>query len=1363
MSHFVFAIPLQRDDLFEAPTRNQYVIENVYNLRDLKIQLQDLQISVREQGADCVINGGFDVIFSLLGEFNTGATSDMKQKGIEIVKNGLNSLVDQLAVFLQSTGSQLPEDERVEHLNKFKMLLYLTCQLVQKVENEQSIYDPVTGGKAKGNKKKSRDDDAPGNWEFDRPRIISLIYNLLQLNLNQLFEPPIIEDEVLDIIGFTLFKVCENPNIALVKCKDLRLSIIQVLGTMNKKFNYTHSCCLQFTQQLKQHEHLISVFSQATDIIVKEYGCTGMVMELVREISRVDMKDMSRDTSSTRHYSNFLFEMAEKCPQQIISCVSLLTCHLDGDTHYSMRKCVLGVFGEIVIKVLTSEEMTESDREDRDNFLDCLENHIHDVHAHVRSHVLQTWGKLCVNKCIPLARQHQLLGMVTGRLQDKSSNVRKGAVQLLTALLQGNPFAAKLQTEDLQENLLEEQEKLKKLEEAAPPPPPTQNPDNEDEGEDGEQGAVVLPTQSEEIVKQKLLIQYLTDCVKFSKIIQESLPVVAQLLGSKQATDILEAIDFFVSAFEFGLVNAMIGVRKMLALIWSQETQVRDAVVSAYKKLYVNIDASNPRSAALTVAKNLIALVRISTIGEITSLEKLIGELVASKDLGKALFTVLWEYFTGVLPDSNPESARSAITLLRMCACSEVSIITANIQVIIDHGLGDKYGEDYELAQLCCLALLKIVPSKLKQDDPDSPQKFKSDHLLFEKLEKLIVTGLSNKANRNYMPMARAALKVIYQLGEGPDILVEHYIRRITEELNANLPEMGDGKIEAFKVRRVCFLIGEVAINQLNYLDVNVFTELKRRNYLREAKAEKEKRKAAEKKQKRQSMMRATALGTPMGNAAEEEDMGVMGAEADDAEAEFIQQVTEKEILSGDSLLAKFEPLLVSICSNPVRYQDRDTRTAAAMALCKFMLMSSEFADNHLRLVFTMLEKETEPVTRANIIIALGDLSVRFPNNVEPWTPKMYARLHDQSYQVRYNTLTVLTHLIFNDMIKVKGQISDIAFCIVDKEDKISMRAKLFFSELAKKGNTLYNVMPDIVSRLSDPEVGVKEDDFRIIMKYIIGLIEKDKLLESLVEKLCHRFRATRTKRQWRDISYCLSLFPYSDKSFKKLGENFNCWGDKLHEDQVYESIQVILASVRKGTGRGVGMAGVNREGLKQALEELEAKVQEARDKGVEDHTTDRRAREARGGKKGEDEFSPDKTKKKRKKADNDDDTSDEEEENDDTAAQGKRRESTRHTRKAIVEESDSSPEKEERRSRRNDREDMEVEKTRKRIATTDEEEEEEVTENADKSRKSSRKKTLDDSEPEAGNVRKSSRRNVASSDQDESTDRQSARKSKRR
>ena len=39
--------------------------------------------------------------------------------------------------------------------------------------------------------------------------------------------------------------------------------------------------------------------------------------------------------------------------------------------------------------------------------------------------------------------------------------------------------------------------------------------------------------------------------------------------------------------------------------------------------------------------------------------------------------------------------------------------------------------------------------------------------------------------------------------------------------------------------------------------------------------------------------------------------------------------------------------------------------------------MSSEFAEKHLQLLFTVLEKSVEPVIRANLIIALGDMSFR--------------------------------------------------------------------------------------------------------------------------------------------------------------------------------------------------------------------------------------------------------------------------------------------------------------------------------------------------------------------------------------------------
>ena len=81
MSHFTFVIPLNRDDLFEAPTRNQYTVENVYSTRDIKIKLSDSLLGVQQQGAGYMLGEGFDIIFSLITEYHKSATNDMKQQG----------------------------------------------------------------------------------------------------------------------------------------------------------------------------------------------------------------------------------------------------------------------------------------------------------------------------------------------------------------------------------------------------------------------------------------------------------------------------------------------------------------------------------------------------------------------------------------------------------------------------------------------------------------------------------------------------------------------------------------------------------------------------------------------------------------------------------------------------------------------------------------------------------------------------------------------------------------------------------------------------------------------------------------------------------------------------------------------------------------------------------------------------------------------------------------------------------------------------------------------------------------------------------------------------------------------------------
>jgi condensin complex subunit 1 len=88
------------------------------------------------------------------------------------------------------------------------------------------------------------------------------------------------------------------------------------------------------------------------------------------------------------------------------------------------------------------------------------------------------------------------------------------------------------------------------------------------------------------------------------------------------------------------------------------------------------------------------------------------------------------------------------------------------------------------------------------------------------------------------------------------------------------------------------------------------------------------------------------------------------------------------------------------------------------------MSVSSSLCEQYLPLLFTTLRDEKISSVRISIVISLGDLCFRFPNSLEPWTQHIYSRLNDDDASLRYNVLTVLTHLVLNDMIKIKGQVS---------------------------------------------------------------------------------------------------------------------------------------------------------------------------------------------------------------------------------------------------------------------------------------------------------------------------------------------------
>lgn len=148
------------------------------------------------------------------------------------------------------------------------------------------------------------------------------------------------------------------------------------------------------------------------------------------------------------------------------------------------------------------------------------------------------------------------------------------------------------------------------------------------------------------------------------------------------------------------------------------------------------------------------------------------------------------------------------------------------------------------------------------------------------------------------------------------------------------------------------------------------------------------------------------------------------------------------------------------------------------------MLISSKFCENKVQLLFTILEKSPSIELQCLILMHCTDLLTRFPNIVEPWTPRIYSMLKHPEVAVRKIAFFTLSNLVLRDMIKVRSHISEMAACMYDTSQEIADMCKVFFGRLAQKDNNLVNLIPDILSQLIKIEE-LSDENLRNILKYV--------------------------------------------------------------------------------------------------------------------------------------------------------------------------------------------------------------------------------------------------------------------------------------
>uniref|UniRef100_A0A670ZQ92 Condensin complex subunit 1 n=1 Tax=Pseudonaja textilis TaxID=8673 RepID=A0A670ZQ92_PSETE len=1281
-----FHLPLSPADLLRSAGSLQYVVQEVLPLRQLPGQLAVFQTTFCTQGALAILQH-FDTLFSILHLSEDGTFSLL----LLVVTSQSNALTTIL------NDSDLRSSLRVLHLNALKMNCYILVRLVEAFETESGKTNLV-GLESKGKNKKSHTKGFA--WEEERQSIIQLLTQLLQLDLHQLWNGLVVEEEFVSLLTGCCYRILENPTISHQKHRPTRDTVIHLLGVALSRYDHMLSATLKVSQMLQHFEHVASVFVEAVTVWIKDYGMKSIVGEILREIGQKCPQELAREASGVKSYAAFLTELTERTPAIVLSNMSVLLHHLDGES-YGMRNAILAAMAEMLLQVLNGEQLEEAAINTRDQFLDTLQAHTCDISSFVRSRVLQLFTRIVQQKALPLTRFQAVVCLAVDRLQDKAVTVVKNAIQLLSAFLSNNPFSCKLNCTDLTELLEKEKQKLQEMKTARTPAVispeeeweamqpelqatlkncldseqweeeehdlETRDPaqlindivqllrksnyknaicltregvrqfqelepfSNSPGTKDDEKNVIlnVLRTlylgnhgvqestddgnstgnekQTEEdplpaaLVKQEMLVQYLQDAYNFSAKITEALSMVSKLMYERSVSVAQEAIEFFVIVSQFGVPQAVFGVRRMLPLIWSKEPGVREAVLDAYRRLYLNQNGGSERCAQNLIL-SLSLLIVDASLGTIKCLEEIISEFVQKDEIKPIVIQLLWEQFTEKLQCSKLER-HAAIMLLGMMAQGKPEIVGSNLDLLISVGLDERVQEDYHLAQEVCNAISKIAKSQ-KSDlgKNTTPFRLPQSHLLFKRLHEVITVGFTH-SSAHWIPFTERAVALIYLLAEGPEEICAQILQSCSQQALEKLQEFstaaeagelktgvfsafdkvstGDSNmIDIILLTHLVSLAGDVALQQLVHLELSISNELRRRRVLGEERDTKEQ--AA-------STVKCTGNDTTM-----EEDLGLVGASAEDTEMELIRTICETELLDGKQLLSAFVPLVVKICNNPGLYSDPALSAAAALALGKFCMISTEFCDSHLRLFFTMMEKATLSSVRANLIVAAGDLAIRFPNLVEPWTPHLYARLRDPCPHVRRTAAMVMTHLILKDMVKVKGQVSEMAALLIDPKDEIVHLARNFFTELSNKDNAVYNLLPDIISRLSDADSGIEEQPFHTIMRQLFSFITKDKQTESLVEKLCQRFRTARTERQHHDLAYCLTLLPLTERGLRKMQDNFDCFADKLQDLTVYNHFLVVLGRVRRVS---------TKPEMKALIEEFEQKIQKCHNKGLDSFT----------------------------------------------------------------------------------------------------------------------------------------------------------------
>ncbi|KAI9800217.1 MAG: hypothetical protein M1825_004201 [Sarcosagium campestre] len=1105
--------------------------------------------------------------------------SSALSKILDLVVSGLSTEADVINSDLDA------EEQDALHLHKklleiYGFLLQWTVAAVEIKATERSSAGNVAKarGAGKSGHGKSAGPDATWDSSAQLQTAMETMCKVLKLKLGRIFLTTSERDTFVNLFTRSMYLVLESEQ--RVKSTSIRMHAFKVLCIAVKHHGHGFGAQTSIIQNLSYFEHLSEPMAEFLHILGEQYDYPQLSEEILRELSNKEFN--SNDSKGPKSVSNFIVRLSELSPRSVIKQMTMLVKQLDSES-YTLRCGVVEVCGNLIADLSNMDERSENHKSQINAFFDVLEERFLDINPYCRCRTIQVYVKLCdLDSKFPKRRQ-VAAELAARSLEDKSSNVRRNAIKLLGKLVSTHPFSvmhggqlshkdwdSRLQAveaeldalkppvgspglaerksgrmSNIDESLLDD---ATHIEEGSPSKAPEMS---EKEREAALAKAAEESATSEAVARLQLTRRYYVEASKFIQVLHDASSIVCQLLSSKNKSEVIEAMDFFVIIDAYKIETARMGIRRMLRLIWTKGNSdegkgVQNHLVESYKGLFFDApDTFSSNDAANYIARNMISLTFGSTPAELTSLEQLLSTMMKAGLVSELVISKLWQVY-GAQKEISKSQRRGAIIVLGMLSAADASIVVKEMEVMLKIGLGPLGRADFGLARYTCVALKRIKPTgRQAKESSVSVSKLPNDHAVLVKLAAMTEIASDSK---EWFGVAEQAIGAIYALSNHPDVLCSDIIRRKTKSVFQGSsrgqrqfedtmttttmmvdegapptppPEMTvDGQKPSIALSQLLFIVGHVAIKQIVHLELCEL-DFKRR------KAEKEKQKAGE--------VAATAVSpSSKEDSSMQDELDLIGGTTEDDFTEAMAHIRERELLYGEkSLLSNFGPLVAEICSNNTAYRDRNLQGAAALCLAKLMCVSSEYCESNLPLLITIMERSRDAITRSNVVIALGDMAVCFNHLIDENTDFLYRRLNDNDASVKRTCLMTLTFLILAGQVKVKGQLGEMAKCLEDSDKRIADLSRMFFSELATKDNAVYNHFVDMFSLLS-AEPDLEEDSLRRIVKFLASFIEKDKHAKQLAEKLAARLARCENERQWNDVAYALSLLQHKNEEIQK-------------------------------------------------------------------------------------------------------------------------------------------------------------------------------------------------------------------------------------